>query len=64
MKQEPDQDQECDCAQGRDRFATGDRGREGESGSPSFTSPISFSNNTNRSPPSNGNDSDDEQQVS
>ena len=31
---------------------------------PSFTSSSSFSNNTNRSPASNGNDGDDEQQVS
>ena len=59
---EPEQEQGRDLAQGRDTFATGDRDREGERGSPLFTNSSSFSNNTNHSPASNGNDDDDEQQ--
>ena len=51
-----DQDQEGDRAQRRDTFVTGDRDREGESGSPSFTSSNSLVNTTNRSPASNGDD--------
>ena len=58
-KLDQDQDQEGDRAQRRDTFVTGDRDREGESGSPSSTSSNSLVNNTNRSPASNGGGDDD-----